>query len=69
MKIKQSSRDKAGKAAKPSKHLSAEALFEQAQLALQFDEIDEAVDLMRKAVVLEPDNVEVSRHKHGLIIF
>lgn len=49
---------------KASKTMSAQQLFEQAQLALQYDEVEEALDLMRKSMRLEPDNVEV---KHGRV--
>ena len=42
-----------------SKSASASELFSQAQLALQYDEVDEAVELMKKAVRLEPENAEV----------
>lgn len=56
VKVKPSSRGKSGKV-----KLSAQSLFEQAQLALQFDEVEEAISLMKKAVKLEPENVEVGQ--------
>ena len=42
-----------------SKGQTASELFSQAQLALQYDEVDEAIELMKKAVRLEPENAEV----------
>ncbi|PNH10263.1 hypothetical protein TSOC_003022 [Tetrabaena socialis] len=56
---------KKGKAAKkgggpraPAARLSPQQLYEQAQLALQFDDFDAARTALRKAVKLDPSNIE-----------
>ncbi len=48
------------KVAKPkSKAPTAEELYHQAQIALQYDDAESARDALRQAVKLEPENVEV----------
>ena len=42
------------------KQLTAEQLYEQAQIALQYDDYDSARSALRQAVKQEPDNLEVS---------
>lgn len=41
------------------KQLTAEQLYEQAQIALQYDDFDSARSALRQAVRQEPDNLEV----------
>jgi len=50
---------KAAKAKPKGKQLTAEQLYEQAQIALQYDDYDSARDSLRKAVRQEPENIEV----------
>lgn len=50
----------AGKArAAPRKKLSAQELYLQAQVALQFDDCESALSSLQQAVALEPRNLEV----------
>ena len=39
--------------------LTAEQLYQQAQIALQYDDYDAAKTALKKAVKLEPQNIEV----------
>ena len=41
------------------KQLTAKQLYEQAQIALQYDDYDSARDALRQAVRQEPENIEV----------
>jgi kinesin family protein 5 len=43
----------------PAAKLSAAQLYEQAQIALQFDDYEGARDALRRATQMEPENVEV----------
>ena len=55
----------AKKKGKPkSKQLTAEQLYEKAQLALQYDDYDTARDALRQAVKQEPENLEVNPLSH-----
>eukprot|EP00955_Chlamydomonas_euryale_P103781 365522-Chlamydomonas_euryale.AAC.19 len=47
------------KKGKSAPQLSASQLYEQAQVALQFDDVEGAAEALRRAVKLEPDNAEV----------
>ena len=50
---------KGGKKPATTKQLSAEQLYEQAQVALQFDDYDSARDALRQAHKQEPEHLEV----------
>ena len=67
--ISSSGKAKTGKAkgGKP-KQLTAEQLYHQAQIALQFDDYDSARDSLRQAHKQEPENLEVcmSACMHGM---
>lgn len=56
---KAAARRNTGKKNSSAPKLTAAQLYEQAQIALQYDDVEAAADALKKAVKLAPENLEV----------